>query len=98
MIGGEHIAAFGIDDHARAGCLHLFFELLGKIKKLPKDGIAVERIVLLYARVHRNVDDRRRRFSYHRSQGRNLVAARIRQLRDGWRPHDERAKKQKTSA
>jgi hypothetical protein len=46
VVGGEYIAAFGIDNHTRARCLDFFFELLGKIKKLPKDGIAIERIVL----------------------------------------------------
>jgi len=62
----QNVAALSVDDHALAGCLDFLFTLLGQIEKLPKDRIAVERVVLLEPRAHRNVDDRRDRFLYHR--------------------------------
>ena len=38
VIGGEHIAAFGVNDYARTRRLDFLFKLLGQIEKLRKTG------------------------------------------------------------
>ena len=95
VIGSKNVAAFGVDDHARARCLDLLFKLLGKIKKLPKDGISVERIVFLDPRVNRDIDDREGGLLYNGRKGWNLAAPDIWHLREDGGPRNRREKEQR---